>query len=167
MAVRSRRKPAARKRATPKQPAPERPARTAADPTADWREGSDRLDALSGETGQALAAGQMARARKSFAEYRRLLLRHLAHEEDVSFPLAEKVAPAQGGPIKSLRVAHIGIRRDLDQVSTHLDAGHEEAARAVFGAFRESFASHERLEDQLIELLGKTRPGTGPARRSR
>ncbi|HTO09798.1 MAG TPA: hemerythrin domain-containing protein [Myxococcota bacterium] len=146
-------------RSRSKQPAP--------DPAADWREGSDRLEALAQDTSRALAAGRLAKARKSFAEYRELLLRHLAHEEDVSFPLAEKVAPAQGGPIKSLRVAHIGIRRDLEQVSTHLEAGHEEAARAVFGAFLESFASHERLEDQLIELLGKTRRGTGSARRSR
>jgi iron-sulfur cluster repair protein YtfE (RIC family) len=158
MAARSRSKqPAAKPRAP----------RAAPDPTADWREGSERLDALAARTSRALAAGRMAGARKSFAEYRGLLLRHLAHEEDVSFPLAEKVAPAEAGPIKSLRVAHIGIRRDLEQVSTHLDAGHEEAARAVFGAFLESFASHERLEDQLIELLGKYRRGTGSARRSR
>ena len=159
MAARSRSKQPAQKPGAPRAAPP--------DPTADWREGSDRLDALAAQTSRALAVGQMARARKSFAEYRELLLRHLAHEEDVSFPLAEKVAPAQGGPIKSLRVAHIGIRRDLEQVSTHLEAGHEEAARAVFGAFLESFASHERLEDQLIELLGKSRPGTGSARRSR
>jgi iron-sulfur cluster repair protein YtfE (RIC family) len=153
-------------RSRSKQPASKpRAPRAAPDPTSDWREGSDRLDALAGQISKALAAGQMTRARKSFAEYRELLLRHLAHEEDVSFPLAEKVAPAQGGPIKSLRVAHIGIRRDLEQVSTHLEAGHEQAGQAVFGAFLESFAAHERLEDQLIALLGKSR-STGSARRS-
>jgi hypothetical protein len=31
-----------------------------------------------------------------------------------------------------------------------------DAARAVFAAFLESFASHERLEDQLLELLRKS-----------
>jgi iron-sulfur cluster repair protein YtfE (RIC family) len=146
---------------------PKKPARRAPDLTADWREGSDQLAVLSEETAKALASRQMTKARKVFGQYRTLLLEHLSHEEDVSFPLAEKVAPAQGGPIKSLRVAHIGIRRDLEQVATHLDAGHEDAARAVFAAFVESFASHERLEDQLIELLGKSRRGTGSGRRSR
>ncbi|HTO51997.1 MAG TPA: hemerythrin domain-containing protein [Myxococcota bacterium] len=145
---------------------PKRAARKAADPVASWREGSDQLELLAGETSQALAAGQLPRARKAFGEYKALLEKHLAHEEDVSFPLAEKVAPAQGGPIKSLRVAHIGIRRDLEQVATHLAAGHEDAARAVFAAFLESFGAHERLEDQLIELLAKSR-GTGPGARSR
>jgi hemerythrin HHE cation binding domain-containing protein len=146
---------------------PRKPARKPADPVASWRVPSAQLELLAGETSQALAAGQLARARKSFGEYKALLEKHLAHEEDVSFPLAEKVAPAQGGPIKSLRVAHIGIRRDLDQLATHLAGGHEEAARAVFAAFLESFAAHERLEDQLIELLAKSRGGTGSARRSR
>jgi hypothetical protein len=132
-----------------------------------WREGSELVETLAHETAAALAAGQIESARKHFCDYRELLLRHLAHEEDVSFPLAEKRAPSQGEPIKSLRVAHIGIRRDLDQVGTHLDRGHTDAARAVFGAFLESFAAHERLEDQLIELLRKSPSGTGSARRSR
>ena len=132
-----------------------------------WREGGDQVDLLAKETSKALEQGQLAAARKRFRDYQKLILTHLAHEEDVSFPMAEKRAPSQGGPIKSLRVAHIGIRRDLEQVGSHLELGHEEAARAVFAAFLESFAAHERLEDQLVELLRKTRPGTGSPRRSR
>ena len=145
---------------------PRKPARKPADPVASWRSPSEQLEVLAGETSQALAGGQLARARKSFGEYKALLEKHLAHEEDVSFPLAEKVAPAQGGPIKSLRVAHIGIRKDLARIGAHLELGHAEAARAVFGAFLESFAAHERLEDQLEALLGKSPAGTGPRRRS-
>jgi iron-sulfur cluster repair protein YtfE (RIC family) len=131
-----------------------------------WREGGDKVDALAQRTAKALEDGQIDTARRHFRDYRKLLLTHLAHEEDVSFPMAEKRAPSQGGPIKSLRVAHIGIRRDLEQVGTHLDLGHTDAARAVFGAFLESFAAHERLEDQLIELLRKSPSGTGSSRRS-
>jgi iron-sulfur cluster repair protein YtfE (RIC family) len=131
-----------------------------------WREGADQVDALAKKTARALEQGQLARARQAFASYRELLLTHLAHEEDVSFPAAEERAPSQGGPIKSLRVAHIGIRRDLEQVATHLELGHVEAAAAVFAAFLESFAAHERLEDQLIELLRKSPRSTGSDRRS-
>jgi iron-sulfur cluster repair protein YtfE (RIC family) len=143
-----------------------KPASQALELIESWREGIDQVDTLAKQTARALEQGQLARARESFADYRELVLTHLAHEEDVSFPAAEERAPSQGGPIKSLRVAHIGIRRDLEQVATHLELGHVEAAGAVFAAFLESFAAHERLEDQLIELLRKSRRGTGPSRRS-
>jgi len=131
-----------------------------------WREGGEKLEALAKETSRALEQGSTARAGRAFADYRELLLAHLAREEDFVFPAAEKRAPSQGGPIKSLRVAHIGIRRDLEQVAAQLELGHGEAARAVFAAFLESFAAHERLEDQLEELLGKSPPAPGRSRRS-
>src|SRR5262245_15237573 len=121
-----------------------------------WREGGDKVEALAKKTTLALEQGQLDQAERLFGEYRELVFLHLTREEDVSFPAAEKRAPSQGGPIKSLRVAHISIRRDLDQVARHLELGHGDAARAVFAAFLESFASHERLEDQLLELLRKS-----------
>lgn len=121
-----------------------------------WREGADRVEALAKQTTRALEQGQLDKAADCFREYRELVLRHLTREEDVSFPAAEKRAPSQGGPIKSLRVAHLSIRRDLEQVARHLELRHGEAARAVFAAFLESFAAHERLEDQLLELLRKS-----------
>ena len=132
-----------------------------------WREGGELVDVLAGKTAKALAEGQLTAAREHFAEYEKLLRTHMAHEEDVSFPLAEKRAPSQGGPIKSLRVAHIGMRRDLEQIGQHLDRGHMDAARALFSALLASFAAHEKLEDQLIELLRNSRSATGSARRSR
>ena len=121
-----------------------------------WREGGDKVEALAKLTNRALEQGDLVRAEPAFREYRELVLLHLTREEDVSFPAAEKRAPSQGGPIKSLRVAHLSIRRDLGQVAQHLELGHADAARAVFSAFLESFASHERLEEQLIELLRKS-----------
>jgi hypothetical protein len=122
-------------------------------PIQTWRRDADRVDALAGRVAQALAAGDVVAAESAFGEYRELILAHLANEEDVSFPAAERLAPAQGGPIRSLRVAHIGIRADLERVAGHLAAGHATAARAVFSAFLETFAAHERLEDQLVQLL--------------
>jgi iron-sulfur cluster repair protein YtfE (RIC family) len=130
--------------------------RRALQPIESWREGADKVEALAGKVSAALAAGKLAPARRHFAAYQKLLLAHLAREEDVAFPAAEKLVPSQGGPIRSLRVAHIGIRRDLEQISAQLERGHAEAAKAVFAAFLEAFASHERLEDQLVELLQKS-----------
>ncbi|MBM4337567.1 MAG: hemerythrin domain-containing protein [Deltaproteobacteria bacterium] len=121
-----------------------------------WRQDAGKVEALEQDVSRALVAGDLPQARRSFTEYREQVLAHLAREEDVSFPAAEKRAPSQGGPIRSLRVAHIGIRSDLEQVASQLALGHMGAARAVFSAFRDTFAAHERLEDQLIELLRKT-----------
>lgn len=114
------------------------------------------VESLAKDVATALDADDLPRARRSFTEYREQILAHLAREEDVSFPEAERRAPAQGGPIRSLRVAHIGIRADLERVASQLALGHTGAARAVFAAFLVSFAAHERLEDQLIEILRRT-----------
>jgi hypothetical protein len=122
-------------------------------PIQTWRRDSDRVEALAARVSRALADGDLDAASPAFAEYRDLILAHLANEEDVSFPAAERLAPAQGGPIRSLRVAHIGIREDLARVAEHLASGHGGAAKAVFFAFLETFAAHERLEDQLVALL--------------
>ncbi len=136
-----------RKRATPAR---------ALEPIESWRQDAAKVDALEEDVASALEGNDLPRARRSFTEYREQILAHLAREEDISFPAAERRAPAQGGPIRSLRVGHIGIRNDLERVASHLALGHLGAARAVFSAFQETFAAHERLEDQLIELLRKT-----------
>jgi hypothetical protein len=122
-------------------------------PIQTWRREGDRVDALAQRVGVALASGDVAGAAVAFAEYRELVLAHLANEEDVTFPAAERLSPDQRGPIRSLRVAHIGIRDDLDRIAGHLASGHASAAKAVFTAFLETFAAHERLEDELVRLL--------------
>jgi iron-sulfur cluster repair protein YtfE (RIC family) len=122
-------------------------------PIETWRQDSAKVEQLAKDVSVALSTDDLPRARRSFTEYREQILAHLAREEDYSFPAAEQRAPAQGGPIRSLRVAHIGIRNDLERVASHLALGHLGAARAVFDAFLETFAAHERLEDQLVELL--------------
>jgi hypothetical protein len=122
-------------------------------PAASWREDAARVETLARAVARAFEADDLPNARRAFTEYREQILAHLSREEDFAFPDAERRAPAQGGPIRSLRVAHIGIRGDLERVAAHLALGHTGAARAVYQAFQETFAAHERLEDQLIKLL--------------
>jgi iron-sulfur cluster repair protein YtfE (RIC family) len=117
------------------------------------REDGAEFESLARVVSKALEADDLPAARRGFSEYREQILAHLSREEDVTFPAAERRVPAQGGPIRSLRVAHIGIRGDLERVAAHLALGHTGAARAVYRAFLETFAAHERLEDQLVELL--------------
>ena len=126
---------------------------SALEPIEAWQKAAAQVELLEKDVSQALEADDLPTARRGFTEYREQILAHLAREEDFTFPAAELRAPAQGGPIRSLRVAHIGIRNDLERVASHLALGHLEAARAVFRAFLLTFAAHERLEDQLVELL--------------
>ncbi|MGH9884387.1 MAG: hemerythrin domain-containing protein [bacterium] len=130
--------------------------RKALEPIESWRQDASVVETLAQDVTRALATDDLPLARRSFTEYREQVLAHLGREEDVTFPAAEERAPAQGGPIRSLRVAHIGIRSDLERVASHLALGHIVAARAVFAAFLETFRSHERLEDQLIGLLSES-----------
>ena len=129
---------------------------TALGPIESWRQDVVKVETLAKDVAGALASDDLPRARRSFTEYREQILAHLAREEDYTFPAAELRSPAQGGPIRSLRVAHIGIRNDLERVASQLALGHLGAARAVFSAFLETFGAHERLEDQLVELLRET-----------
>jgi hypothetical protein len=123
------------------------------EPIESWRQDAAAVETLAKDVARALETDDLPLARRSFTEYREQILAHLGREEDVTFPAAELRSPAQGGPIRSLRVAHIGIRSDLERVASHLALGHIVAAREVFAAFLETFRSHERLEDQLIGLL--------------
>ena len=128
----------------------------ALEPIESWRQDASVIENLAKDVARALETEDLPLARRRFTEYREQILAHLGREEDVSFPAAELRSPAQGGPIRSLRVAHIGIRSDLERVASHLALGHIGAARAVFTAFLETFRSHERLEDQLIGLLSES-----------
>ena len=125
----------------------------ALEPIAAWRDDCDRIARLESAFTRALEAGDVAEAQALFAKYRSSLERHLAHEEDATFPEAERRAPSQGGPIRSLRVAHMRIREDLAQIDDLLGKGLIPAVRPVWLAFRDGFAAHERLEDQLVDLL--------------
>ncbi len=91
-----------------------------------------------------------------FGELDNVIRNHLSVEEDVIFPMAEKTNPEQAQPIRSLRLAHIGILQDLTRIGEQIELSHLDAARATLEAFLDSFGAHERLEDQLIAVLKKS-----------
>ncbi len=95
-------------------------------------------------------------ARPIFGELDNVIRNHLSVEEDVIFPMAEKTNPEQAQPIRSLRLAHIGILQDLTRIGEQIELSHLDAARATLEAFLDSFGAHERLVDQLIAVLKKS-----------
>ncbi len=101
----------------------------------------------------ALDNGQAEQVDPTFREFESVIRDHLRTEEDVVFPMAEERSPEQAQPIHSLRLAHIGIRGDLERIGEQIGLAHLNAARAMLEAFLDSFSAHERLEDQLLHVL--------------
>lgn len=106
---------------------------------------------------RAIDADDLATARRGAEDLEAYVLAHLKREEDVYFPAAERLDPRLAGELTTIRLAHRGIRDDLRELRTLLEAGHLQAARAVSDAFLESFRSHEQAEDRLVEALGTRR----------
>ena len=120
-----------------------------------WRKDPEELQRRMASLTAALEAQDGARARGAFEAVRELILKHLQEEEEQVFPLAEKALPEGSRPIRSLRIAHMSYREDLQQLSDQIQRGHLGAAKILHTSFVESFETHERLEDQLLDLLEK------------
>ena len=84
---------------------------------------------------------------------------HLQREEEVYFPAAERLSPDFAYALRSIRLAHLGIREDLKLLRASLERGHLDAARTQIDAFLDSFRAHERAEDRVVRELGGSRPG--------
>ena len=101
----------------------------------------------------ALDSGEAEQVGTAFREFESVIRDHLRTEDEVVFPLTEERSPEQAQPIHSLRLAHIGIRDDLERIGEQIGRVHLDAARAMLEAFLNSFSAHERLEDQLLQVL--------------
>ncbi len=101
----------------------------------------------------ALESGETDKVGPSFREFESVIRDHLQTEEEVVFPMTEERNPEQAQPIHSLRLAHIGIRGDLERIGEQIGLAHFEASRTMLEAFLDSFSAHERLEDQLLHVL--------------
>ena len=118
-----------------------------------WRRDHGKLDLQLEAVKTALKAEKREQAARLFNALRATLSEHLRIEEELAFPEVEKRIPDGAEPIRSLRIAHMSYRQDLDEIGRRIEHGHLQAAGAIFGAFIESFTTHERLESQLLDLL--------------
>ena len=96
-------------------------------------------------------------AKRAIDELEDYVLTHLQREEEVYFPAAERLSPDFAYALKSIRLAHLGIREDLRLLRASLERGHLDAARTQLGAFLDSFRAHEQAEDRVVRELGGSR----------
>ncbi len=106
---------------------------------------------------QAIEREDPAAARASAEGLEAFVLGHLQREEDVYFPAAQRIDPGLAETLTTIRLAHRGIREDLQELRGLLESGHLQAAKQVGSAFLESFRSHEQAEDRLVHALGQQR----------
>ena len=116
------------------------------------------IDVLVRQLIQSLDRDDLEAARGYGEALERFLLEHLQREEDVYFPAAQQLDPSVAPSLSTIRIAHGGIRADVQEIRERLVAGHLAAARELASAFLDSFTAHEEAEDRLIGALGMQRP---------
>ncbi|MEE9279587.1 MAG: hemerythrin domain-containing protein [Myxococcota bacterium] len=122
-----------------------------------WWSEHGEVSGLTRKLISALDSGELELVAPAFRELDGAIREHLTVEEEIVFPMAEKSNPEQAQPIRSLRLAHIGIRDDLARIGEQVELSHLDAVRAMIEAFLDSFSAHERLEDQLLAVLKRAR----------
>lgn len=121
----------------------------------------DRLDALDAAAFSALAAGDVAGARGTFAAFARGLERHIRFEEEILFPAVEERAGfrREAGPTAVMRAEHAEIRACLAGIAAALDGG-VAGAPEIRRRLASILGGHNLKEEQILypladRVLGK------------
>lgn len=108
-----------------------------------------RLDAILDEAERLANAGEFAGASERFAEFACGLDRHIAIEEQILFPLFERVTGIATGPTIVMRSEHVRIRELLKRVSAGLEAG-DPVALSAQAALEELLSMHNMKEERVL-----------------
>lgn len=121
-----------------------------------WWQDHSELDYLVAAVATTIAGGSAAAASAALEDFAGALYAHLEVEEDVYFPLIERLAPEHASTIRDARLAHLDLRQRIDALRSHLAQGELEAARDGLRQMLDEFRAHERLEAGLIADLDDT-----------
>jgi iron-sulfur cluster repair protein YtfE (RIC family) len=108
-----------------------------------------RLDAQLADVKRCLAAGSLREAAERFAAFRSGLERHIDVEEEVLFPVLERVTgTADAGPTHVLRAEHAELRRLMDEIAANLE---RDACRATpLAALTARIYAHNGKEERIL-----------------
>jgi DNA-binding FadR family transcriptional regulator len=127
-----------------------------------WQEHS-ALDLMVEALVEALDGRDADAARAAAEELTRAMATHAREEEDVYFPVIERLAPEQADSVRRARETHVELHENLDAIRSALADGDLEAARRVLTELLERFRLHEQAEARLIDWLagGTAAEGAG------
>ncbi len=117
-----------------------------------WKEHSE-LDRLVEVLTETMSGGRIAAARAALEDLFEAMEAHLSVEEDVYFPLVEKLSHAHIPLLREARLAHLELRGKLEEMRDHLSQGELDAARRALIALLDRFREHEQTEARLIADL--------------
>jgi len=111
-----------------------------------------RLDQRFAEAKRALAGGDAAGAARAFAEFRAGLERHIALEEQVLFPIFERLTgTAGGGPTHVMRVEHTEMKKLMAEISSALERGSAAAElTSPFAYLTARLQAHNGKEERIL-----------------
>jgi hypothetical protein len=114
----------------------------------------DRLDALDKAAFDLLASGDLAMARRLFADFARGLERHIRFEEEILFPAVEERAgfPPHAGPTAVMRAEHVQIRSCLAGITDAL-AADGAGATQIRARMLDVLGGHNLKEERILYPL--------------
>jgi iron-sulfur cluster repair protein YtfE (RIC family) len=110
----------------------------------------DRLDDKF-EGFEKLKADDIDGARTSFLDFQAGLLRHIAWEEDILFPIFEQeTGMRDAGPTAVMRMEHDQIKKFLEEIAGKVLAGELEGIDEVKTGLLEVLGSHNQKEENIL-----------------
>jgi hemerythrin-like domain-containing protein len=120
-----------------------------------WQDHGD-LDYQVGAVVHALTQRGVAAASAAIEDFADALEDHLGVEEEVYFPLIERLAPKHAPAVQRARFAHLELRDGIDKLREQLMRGELEPARRSFTALIAQLRSHEKMEGRVIADLARS-----------
>lgn len=120
-----------------------------------WRDHND-LDYQVGAVVHALTQRGVTAASAAIEDFAAALEDHLGVEEEVYFPLIERLAPEHASAVQRARFSHLELRDGIDELREQLMRGELIPARRSFTALIALLRSHEEREGRIIAVLARS-----------
>lgn len=126
---------------------------TGAETLESWWEQHSRLDQLVLGLEGAFSNGSIGAASEALDALTDALEEHFGLEEQVYFPLVERLSREHAPAIQAAKLGHQRVRERLEQVRELIGEGQLVPARRALHLLLERFRTHEADETRLIEAL--------------
>jgi len=120
----------------------------------------DRLDAILEEAKKHATGGDFKHARACFGEFVAGLIHHIQMEENVLFPMFEKVTGFTAGPTVVMRAEHRTIGQLLEQAETALGADDRQSFLNAAAELVSVLGRHNQKEESVLyPMTDRSLPG--------
>ncbi|UCE86036.1 MAG: hemerythrin domain-containing protein [Deltaproteobacteria bacterium] len=123
-----------------------------------WWQDHSELDYMIDALLTMIDRGSAAAASSALEDLAGSMQAHLDVEEEVYFPLIERLAPEHSATLREARLTHLELRERIEALRQHLALGELEDARSALTKLLHELRAHEQMEARLIADLARTEP---------